>query len=49
MMKISTRLFGAARKVRNIEVVASGNPLKMLKRLVNIVIGRKAIRRLFLK
>ena len=39
--KVSGKLFRAARKARNLEVILSGNPWKMLKRLINIYIGRK--------
>ena len=39
--KMSRKLFRAARKARNIEVLLSGNPWKWLKRLINIYIGRK--------
>lgn len=45
--KLSGKLFRAARKARNIEVIASGSPTKMLKRAVNILIGRSIVRRLF--
>ena len=45
--KLSGKLFRAARKARNLEVILSGNPWKMLKRLINIYIGRKFAGRLY--
>jgi hypothetical protein len=48
-LKFSSRLFRAARLSRNIEVVASGNPGKWLKRLVNIFIGRKIVKKIYRK
>jgi hypothetical protein len=47
--RFSNKLFRAARISRNLEVLASGNPLKMARRAANIMIGRKVARRLFLK
>lgn len=49
MAKISSKLFKAARVTRNAEVIASGNPIKILKRLVNIFIGRKIVSRIYRK
>ncbi len=45
--KLSRSLFGAARKVRNLEVIASGSPKKMARRVLNILIGRTIVRKLF--
>lgn len=45
--KVSGKLFKAARITRNVEVVVSGSPAKMLKRLVNILIGRKVVSKIF--
>ena len=45
--KISGKLWRAARTARNIEVVASGSPMKMLRRLINILIGRKIVGKLY--
>lgn len=47
--RVSNKLFKAARISRNIEVLGSGNPIRMARRAVNIVIGRKVARRIFLK
>ena len=46
-MKISGKLWRAARTARNIEVALSVNPMKMLKRLVNILIGRKIVGKIY--
>jgi hypothetical protein len=45
--KVSRKLFRAARTARNVEVLLSGNPLKWLKRLINIFIGRKIAGRFY--
>ena len=45
--KLSGKLWRAARTFRNIEVIASGSPRKILKRLVNIIIGRKIVSKLY--
>lgn len=45
--KLSGKLWRAARTSRNIEVALSGSPVKMLKRIANIVIGRKIGSRLY--
>jgi hypothetical protein len=45
--KISGKLFKAARTSRNVEVAMSGNPVKWMKRLINIFIGRKIVKRIY--
>ena len=45
--KLSRKLFAAARKARNAEVALSGSPMKMLKRLLNRLIGRTSVRKLY--
>jgi hypothetical protein len=45
--KLSGKLWRAARTARNIEVIASGSPMKMLKRLINILVGRKIVSKLY--
>ncbi len=42
-------LYRVARLARTLEVLASGDPAKMLRRFVNIVIGRHLVRRLWLR
>lgn len=46
-LKLSSKLFRAARVTRNVEVAASGNPVKWLKRLLNIFIGRKIVKKIY--
>lgn len=45
--KLSGKLWRAARTMRNVEVATSGSPMKMLKRLVNIFIGRKFVSKIY--
>jgi len=45
--KVSGKLWRAARTARNIEVVASGSPFKIAKRLFNILVGRKVVSKLY--
>ena len=45
--KLSGKLWRTARTMRNIEVATSGSPLKILKRLVNIFMGRKIVRKIY--
>jgi len=45
--KVSSKLWRAARTARNIEVVASGSPMKMLKRAINILLGRSIVSRIY--
>ena len=45
--KLSGKLWRAARTMRNIEVATSGSPIKMLKRLVNIFMGRKFVSKIY--
>ena len=45
--KLSGKLWRAARTMRNIEVATSGSPLKILKRLVNIFMGRKIVSKIY--
>lgn len=45
--KLSGKLWRAARTMRNIEVATSGSPLKMLKRLINIIVGRKLVSKIY--
>jgi len=49
MAKISSKLFKAARMTRNVEVIASGNPTKIFKRLINLFIGRKIVSKIYRK
>ena len=46
-LRMSGKLWRAARTARNIEVVASGNPMKMLKRLINIFVGRHVVSKMY--
>lgn len=46
-MKITKLLYKLARISRDIEVVASGNPKKVVRRVKNKILGRKLIRRLW--
>lgn len=46
-IKISGKLWRAARKARNVEVALSGSPTKILKRLVNRFIGRNVVSKLY--
>jgi hypothetical protein len=45
--KISGKLWRAARTARNVEVVLSGSPTKILKRLVNRFIGRTVVSKIY--
>jgi len=45
--KLSRKLFTAARKARNAEVILSGSPSKMLKRLINRLIGKTIVKKLY--
>jgi hypothetical protein len=45
--KFSGKLFKAARTTRNVEVAMSGDPVKWMKRLINIFIGRKIVKRIY--
>lgn len=45
--KLSGKLWRAARTSRNIEVALSGNPLKIAKRMFNILVGRKVVSKLY--
>jgi len=45
--KLSGKLWRAARTMRNVEVATSGSPMKMLKRLVNIFVGRKLVSKIY--
>ena len=45
--RVSGKLWRAARTARNIEVLASGSPMKMLKRAVNILLGRSIVSRIY--
>jgi hypothetical protein len=39
-MRLSTRLYKAARTVNTLEAIESGNPQRVRRRMTNIVIGR---------
>jgi len=45
--KLSGKLWRAARTMRNVEVATSGNPVKILKRLANIFVGRKIVSKIY--
>ncbi|MFA6001764.1 MAG: hypothetical protein WC828_06570 [Thermoleophilia bacterium] len=45
-MKLTSFLYRAARLSRNTEVITSGNPKKMARRVKNIVLGRTIFRRI---
>lgn len=45
--KLSGKLWRAARTMRNVEVATSGSPIKILKRLVNIFMGRKIVSKIY--
>ena len=45
--KISGKLWRAARTTRNIEVGLSGSPIKILKRLANIFVGRHFVSKIY--
>jgi hypothetical protein len=42
-------LYRTARLVRNLEVLASGDPAKVLRRLINLLIGRRIVSHLWLR
>ncbi|MHB8859372.1 MAG: hypothetical protein ACYC6Z_07830 [Thermoleophilia bacterium] len=46
-MKLTTFLYRMARLSRDAEVITSGNPKKMARRVKNKVLGRTIVRRLF--
>jgi hypothetical protein len=46
-VRVSGKLWRAARKIRNIEVAMSGNPKTMVKRLFNRFIGRKIVSKIY--
>lgn len=46
-MKITSLLYRLARISRDAEVIASGNPEKMARRVKNKALGRTLVRRLF--
>lgn len=46
-MKLTSLLFRLARLSRDAEVIASGNPKKMARRVRNKALGRTLVRRLF--
>jgi hypothetical protein len=46
-MKLTSWLYRMARLSRDAEVIASGNPNKMARRLKNKALGRTIVRRLF--
>lgn len=45
--RFSGKLFKAGRTTRNVEVAMSGDPVKWMKRLINIFIGRKIVKRIY--
>ncbi len=47
MMKLTSFLYRMARLSRDAEVISSGNPQKMARRVKNKVLGRTIVRRLF--
>lgn len=40
-MRASSKLYKAARTSRNLEVLASGSPTRIMNRLINIFVWRK--------
>lgn len=46
-MKLTSFLYRMARLSRDAEVISSGNPQKMARRVKNKVLGRTIVRRLF--
>lgn len=48
-MVLSSSLYRWARLVRDLEVLLSGNPNKIAKRLVNKVIGRRVVSKMWIK
>jgi len=46
-MKATSWLYRAARLFRDVEVIASGKPGRMLRRAKNKVVGRKIVRKLW--
>lgn len=46
-MKLTSFLYRMARLSRDAEVIASGNPKKMARRVKNKMLGRTVVRRLF--
>lgn len=49
MAKMSSKLFNLSRFVRDIEVISSGSPSKIGRRAVNKVVGRRLIRKVWLR
>lgn len=46
-MKLTSFLYRMARLSRDAEVIASGDPKKMARRMKNKMLGRSVVRRLF--
>ncbi|MHB0867157.1 MAG: hypothetical protein ACYC6B_05355 [Thermoleophilia bacterium] len=46
-MKLTSFLYRAARLSRDAEVITSGSPKKMARRVRNKILGRSVVRRLF--
>lgn len=46
-MKLTSMLYRMARLSRDAEVIASGNPKKLARRVKNKVLGRTIVRKLF--
>ena len=47
MGKLVNLLYRAARRANDVEVLASGNPKRIARRLRNKVLGRTIVRKLF--
>ena len=46
-MKLTSWLYRMARLSRDAEVITSGNPKKMARRVKNKILGRSIVRRMF--
>jgi len=49
MNKIISALYKLARQLTDIKALSSGSPVKIINRIINKLIGRKIIKRLYRK